>query len=1856
MAAALFYQKCVLLLIFYFGSITALDRRFSDLKICADKECSMLLVRGKMIDDFSGPDCRFLSAKKSENVYVYYKLGGKRTDMWAGSVGRQFGYFPEHLIEVNYVYTETEIVLPTEETDFVCFDTGFNGHDDYDIDSLLGYYSTQKDGDDLTETADGAEIPSESTDRPSEILSMDNDDIYDGDDDDEEDDGGGHDASQNTDVFPEEPSADYLPAGTTEPARQEAEEQEPGAASDVTQTHTDLSAAHENHSTAHEPPTAGDSTLENAESDQRETDGGDTDDLTVDPVPPEDHSTAGGPTSTVASDNEETGMASPHDETMVKPVPEKDPEAAVGSASLLTKSVPELRMTSRTPDEDIADDNDDDDEEEEFASDVISVEAKSEEPIKDVENEMIRPRVPGSGHPNEGPSETQKAINNNDEDEEEEDDDDDEDIPRTKNSWSSLGDTVFAIVSGGRRTAEVSTSEDVLDKQEEITPEKRLAQDDVDINAPPAKEPPYDDQADEDTLIFLEADTEDIDHEAVPLMFNHQRSDEEKHGAVEHPTEQELKPADEQATQENPQEFSTAEDPNTRDLPAEPSSHLLDAEALNEPKVSGNPDLGEDNNEEEGDEDTYDDEDDVDAGQAKDISVHAGDGTGDLKEEETLTRREAGYVMDNENDTDTPDGNDSLLRQDSENSVKELENNATQETEINEDLHTDEELPSKEYDMQEEETEGGELLEDENALSHSKPSEETYEPPTGSDVSTTPEPEYGDDVLRLTLMRAHFKDQDMQRMRKFLSLSDLLKAEALFADLDLELQAARLNDISPAEDIEKSLDAILEASEDVILNEIEKMLDSRDPKQYDGEHKDGVLFDEEARLLDEFQELVFKLRQKYSAASDSTPLTANGEPVPRQADYTSHNPEVQAEIPPPVVRAEQDDGPTEENNGSVVVPDVTEKQPESDAEQGALDEAHQGADLSVGADGGHFNRNEDNQPSYGGAEDMQKIPPAVLEKPFDLGLGVEMESSSGSLDIVMPVGDLHEEEEEEKMGLFSSGLFYSGCLLSMMKTSVTHWVIVVISLLPEEWRPGETLLGCPWQAVIVTALVGVFTIVVFIWNTILAVKKKEYLVTDKWLKDQITSLKKGKEDAVLKVSELQQMIQDLHEKKKQSEESACHAQRKNKELEWKLGKSEKQTKRFEEEVRSHSALLEEQKANNQRDNARIEQLMKANEQLQLSRKKSKQAFEQATVFLDEAKLHENARRVQQKCLERDYAVLKEQNNELKASMKGWEEKHEDLNKRIKLYQKSQKELEDLVTLKDHNVEVLSNLLGDLDAFDCQKGDTQVLANGELPNDKKTMIKNRIKQMTDVSLVQTTLFVVEEERNGFMAKFLNEEKTRKVLEEQHQELEHSIATIKSEKSHIENQYKILEQKNEILTEMYQQKQNALQQKLTKEEMERRNKETLLSTVGGKTLEAESQVKLLRQRISEMEDQMKKAEVAYKEQIKEQENKTHSNWMSARTAERAVNQEKIETSRLRDKLGLLSSQLNEYRAHLFQPNPGHVGARPAGDSYGPSPVSGGAPSPPTRMEDPRRAPSAPLGDRRIDRYGPRPPSDPQGRYHDNKHAPRMDMSGPRTSSPATRDDSTVDSEPLAEACDEGPEPVSMKEAEDQGPGSFSSSAIMDSPPSNPSRGSPHDAHYDGPLLPPGPRGAPPPPGLYRPPPLGPMYPPLPGMMGPRGPPPPPLHFRPPPPGANGGPPPPGYMGGEYGPRPPNGHAFNPRPEPRGPPPPHMRPQLPPPHYGPHGLRGPMGPQPPFSPDMRYSGPPGPPGPGYPPGQAYPPAPGGVPPHQPPHGDGYAHAPPPDAHRPPSAAAAAGPGQGRRDAPPQDPVNSMTSMAEP
>ncbi|VTJ89557.1 Hypothetical predicted protein, partial [Marmota monax] len=54
-------------------------------------------------------------------------------------VGRIFGYFPKDFIKVVREYTKEELQIPTDETDFVCFDGGRDDFDNYNVEELLGF-------------------------------------------------------------------------------------------------------------------------------------------------------------------------------------------------------------------------------------------------------------------------------------------------------------------------------------------------------------------------------------------------------------------------------------------------------------------------------------------------------------------------------------------------------------------------------------------------------------------------------------------------------------------------------------------------------------------------------------------------------------------------------------------------------------------------------------------------------------------------------------------------------------------------------------------------------------------------------------------------------------------------------------------------------------------------------------------------------------------------------------------------------------------------------------------------------------------------------------------------------------------------------------------------------------------------------------------------------------------------------------------------------------------------------------------------------------------------------------------------------------------------------------------------------------------------------------------------------------------------------------------------------------------------------------------------------------------------------------------------------------------------------------
>ncbi|XP_029486881.2 transport and Golgi organization protein 1 homolog isoform X1 [Oncorhynchus nerka] len=1861
MAVNVSHVYILLLFIINFISNAATERRFSDFKRCADEECSMLLCRGKASSDFTGPDCRFLSFKKGETVYVYYKLSGRRTDIWAGTVGSRFGYFHKDQLAINHIYTEKELEIPAQETDFVCFDTGHDQFDSYDIESLLVSSLLLTDQDKsvqgTTETLDrnkSAESTTVEVDEPPpEVTLLENNEIDSDVPEDidkvleevleefpEDKDPGHVDPLESSLPQPEietldakgvesntvvEPTAERI-KDDLQKYQLRTEDSVPDSVVEPEQGETKESLS--------EPLSKDDPELENAPAGFSEGR----------PIP-QLKTTLGTTFDAVTSDDEETRKVTPYDE--------EDKGSEEFEYQQDEKSDYHLRETPLLA----------------FSEEHSNLEHEDiDKVLEEVSEEFPEDKDPGHFESDqtdeeESPPETAEKQDSKD-----------------KNLWSSLGDTVFNIVSGGERTAHVTGSEeedDDDDDEGEIAPEEppkiEEPKENIQLLANDPKQEPEGTEQPHEVIFeepvvsnFLEAAVKmpDVDSQTLQL------EDEPEEGDIEPsiPLADEVIPFEhtEEAIAENltvnespvPKHVSQTEmlsdfDSNTIDseqtqaveelpIQKEPKENiqLLANDPKQEPEVTEQPhkDIFEEpidsdfleavkmpnvdsqtlqleDEPEEGDiEPSIPPADEVipfehtEEALAENLTVNESPVPKHVSQTELLSdfdsktnvseqkqaielpiQKESRDFSQVENKL-KPGGTELFRRFRGPNVPDPTKNTMVKER--HEELPVDEEdlIDSENLEIEEE------LLEDENAALSSSKTEHTDKDKesrsefgseqsnnatetevssdeldvvqieedidiedsesAGLDQTHTPsledkvpdplsgqEPEYSDNVLRLTLLRYHFKEQDMKLFQKILGLQNLFRVEFLFSDLEQELNAALMSQTNTSEDIEKVLEAILEASETPILDEIERMLDARE--NADVQQETGEL-DVEATILDNFQELAFTLHQKYSMTSDSAPL-AEGSQLHPDTDGDVSDAEEEKTFLHSV-------GDINEDNLTLTVTGEETKAPEEKPDH----EGHNRPDLDMDLeeDVGHFNRNQDNQP-----EEIQRGPQAILENTLDMGL-VDMEHpSSGSLESP-PVSDF--QEEEQSSSSIVSVLIFSGSLVTVVYEYLGIYAVMMVTCLPEEWKPGPDFYGVSWEPVLATAGAGFIGFLFLFWRSVLSVKRKSYLTTEKEMADRMKTFEQEKEEILLKVAELQQQGEELKEKKKLSEKSATSSLEKIQELKNLVQEMERQNERLDEEKNLLARSFDEEQTKAAKHQDMMSEMDKTIEKLKRSRKKTQEALSKATILMEEAKLREDARNVQHQVLEKDIATLREENISLHHAANSWEEKHRELSEQIKVYQKSQKDLEDSLAQKDHNVEVLSDLLGDLEACDDLKGG--VVANGEAANDKQTVIRNRIKQMMDVTRVQTTLSVVEEERDRFMTKLLNEEKARKELEEQYQKLDHAILLVKSDKNHLENQYKTLQQKNEIITEMYQQKENALQQKLTKEEFERRNNEDRLTEVDGKALEAEEEVKVCRQRIKEIQDELKQTEKSYKAQIIEQEQKSHENWVIARAAERALLDEKKESTNLRIKLTEMSSKLNELRRPLFKPTPG-MAPMPLrrGDSYGPSPVSGGAPSPPLMMEGPGRPPSAPVG-RRNEPYGPRPPSDPHGRYPpDHKHpvAARPDTIAPRTSSPSSLDSSQTappQSQAEAQASTENPEANSGP----RGPGSLLASPISSPPDSGPGPLRPVISHPSGLCYrPPGPGPHHiPPPSSFMPP----MYRPAnghPGMMPP-GPPPPNGHppgpmmppgQRPPPPGAYGpphhrGPPPP-----HYGPVPPpfGVRGGPPMARPMGPPRPYM-------HYGP------------------------------------------------------------------------------------------------
>ncbi|XP_059947381.1 transport and Golgi organization protein 1 homolog isoform X4 [Mesoplodon densirostris] len=1800
-------------------------RRFSQHKLCADDECSMLMYRGEALEDFTGPDCRFVNFKKGDPVYVYYKLAGGSPELWAGSVGRTFGYFPKDLIRVVHEYTQEELQVPTDETDFVCFDGGRDDFDNYNVEELLGFLELYDSA-----TGDSAEFKEETSQHVEEPP----------------------EASKGSDPEPEpaepnsEESESILSENTMElRERHEAQKSHP---------HVNSQTGHaQGERSSFEPfgemlqdklkvPESENNKTSNSSQVSSEQEKIDAYKLLKTEMTLDLKTKFGSTADALVSDDETTRLVTSLEDDFDE---ELDAEYyTVGKEEEESKeNFDELPLLTFIGGEDTK----------APANSGVEKHSTEKEQNSHEEHKVEETQTPGikNGGKNilttwedtifsdvtEGKENTGTDLQSTESKEGEEGDDalvldgklgkpqpavdriDPEkaadglwnvEVPKTNNDKDPEVDTELHIKGKGRKVEEPKRDlvQDEVGLEDEMregmtlrgSPQSGL------LHSSPAAEkgtetlkPAFANQENdlkgEAVHITKEMLHEEkpggqslegaSERESVPKAAGNQRdegkikqesmavapflgghqpnaskeSTQEVDGLVnrpkphvlsgEHPGEELikewlLKPQN-QTRASSPGEIGLPRKPEEEgpipgrniswqqgDVAATANKQAREKRGLSEEEVTADtsneghkplpatqevgktgqadstegPGFHTEKPEAEDDdyspEELLEDENAVSAKRSKEkspeIQVKRLDVDLQVPEKAVLgavktdpeteeNKEETSNMLENERKKETAGkGVDSLGRDPGSLMVEKEESSHVDQKarrpsegsgfpgkKENQTPEFSEASQNKDPDSLKEDTLEEHLktsgLAEKPGIELSKEDEEDVQKlvDAGSQGSAsedhddddpfpwaphTPiQPEHSVPMEDLPIISSFFKDQ--QTLERFQKYFDVHKLEAMFQEMSYKLKAAQRESLPY--NVEKVLDKVFRAWESHILSEAEKMLDARVMKNRDLGMKDSNMF-EEAAVLDDVQDLIYFVRYKHSTVEETAPLAAA---QPAEEGWGGPAEDIQPLL--------EENIPQE--NTEVLIMQIPE-------EPSHLDQP-------VTSDMGTSEVSQ--EPNTETAGDPGIITTEVT--PIDaVDAKKQLETNAEEPSSVTPL-------ENAVLFIYSS-VFYltktpSPTLLlleapgPMEQRFLSQFLPQLVATLPDDVQPGPDFYGLPWKPVLTTTFLGVVSFAIFFWRTVLAVKNRVYQVTEQQISEKLKNIMKENAELVQKLSSYEQKIKEskkhVQETKKQNMILSDEAIR----FKDKIKNLEETNEILGDTAKSLRAMLESEREQNAKNQDLISENKKSVEKLKDVISVNASEFSEVQIALNEAKLSEE--KVKSEChrVQEENARLKKKKEQLQQEIKDWSKSHAELSEQIRSFEKSQKDLELALTHKDDNINALTNCITQLNQLDCEsesegqnKGgnESDELANGEVGGDRSEKVKKQIKQMMDISRTQTAISVVEEDLKLLQFKLRASMSTKCNLEDQIKKLEEDRNSLQSAKAVLEDECKTLRQKVEILNELYQQKEMALQKKLSQEEYERQEREQRLSAADEKAVSAAEEVKTYKRRIEEMEEELQKTERSFKNQIATHEKKAHDNWLKARAAERAIAEEKREAANLRHKLLELTQKMAMLQEEpvIIKPKPGRPntqslprrGPLSQNGSFGPSPVSGGECSPPLTADPPARPLSATLNRREMPRSefgsvdGPLP--------------------RPRWSSEASGKPSASDSEsgaaPMMNSSSRSSSPSKVTTAA-KGPPPFPGAPLLSSP-------------VGGPLLPPIRYG--PPPQLCRP--FGPR--PLPPPFGP------------------------------------------------------------------------------------------------------------------------------------------------------------------
>ncbi|XP_068608029.1 cTAGE family member 5 isoform X2 [Brachionichthys hirsutus] len=279
-------------------------------------------------------------------------------------------------------------------------------------------------------------------------------------------------------------------------------------------------------------------------------------------------------------------------------------------------------------------------------------------------------------------------------------------------------------------------------------------------------------------------------------------------------------------------------------------------------------------------------------------------------------------------------------------------------------------------------------------------------------------------------------------------------------------------------------------------------------------------------------------------------------------------------------------------------------------------------------------------------------------------------------------------------------------------------------------------------------------------------------------------------------------------------------------------------------------------------------------------------------------------------------LLRESTAQLQQQTEGWAERVSELDAEMSRCEVSHGTMLQDVANKDERIMSLTDRLLRMKAWDSdlqregdQEGGENEATDGIARRGDDTGSGDQTDAQSHLQKVQKLIYAaklnadlksVDEDKDRAFAKLNDEVKAKEELLVSIKEMETDKLSLQSDKEHFSEQVQRLQQKLNIMTEMYQENELKLHRLLTVEEKERLQKEEKLNKADKNIALAMEELNNYRQRAAEMEDELEKTKQSYQTQMSAHEKKAHNNWLAARAADRDLTDFRRENGLLRQKL--------------------------------------------------------------------------------------------------------------------------------------------------------------------------------------------------------------------------------------------------------------------------------------------------------------------------------------------------------------------